>query len=315
MPANSRKERMTLATYSRTPLWFFATILIASATAGSEPRPPISVRQALEQEQESRARGLAPSPIRVAGILTSPFNAFGLDENQRPAAVSFVQDSSAAIGLEILQSDLAGRQFKPGDMVEIDGKIEHNGYGKILKVDRLQQVGAARLPAPRAATAAGVCSGRFTNEIVTLSGNLQPIRSLSEIVFQDPTGTLNIFVPAVQAPQQLIGRLSAGGQATITGFAIPPDPGTSAPCFVGVRTAADIQFAPVPPYVAIAAVSGGLLIGACWLILVLRQRHSERRARELAQLSDLMTQARDAALEASRAKSEFLANMSHELRT
>ena len=110
-------------------------------------------------------------------------------------------------------------------------------------------------------------------------------------------------------------RMTSGGPATVTGFALPPMPGSGVPCYVAIRSSADIQFAPVPPYGTIASVTGGGLISGLLLYLWARRRRAEQRALELADLTVAMQEARDAAVGASRIKSEFLANMSHEIRT
>jgi len=134
-------------------------------------------------------------------------------------------------------------------------------------------------------------------------------------VFHDAGGTLKVYLPPVDASQALMKRMTSGGPATVTGFALPSPPGSGVPCYVGIRSSADIQFAPVPPYGAIASVTGGGLITGLLLYLWARRRRAERRALELAHLTAAMQEARDGAMAASRIKSEFLANMSHEIRT
>jgi signal transduction histidine kinase len=268
----------------------------------------------IEAEEHQHASGLPGAEANLVGVLTSNFNVLGAD-TEGLVEVSFIQDSSGATGLEIPAKVLAGREFKAGDMVELRGRVLRSPYGKNFRISNIVKLGTAELPAPRPADVAGVCSGRFTNEVVSVHGTIQPMRTIGDVVFHDTGGTLKVFVPPVDASQALMKRMTSGGTATVTGFALPPPPGSGAPCYVGIRSSADIQFAPVPPYGAIASVTGGVLITGLLLYTLARRRRAERRALELADLTVAMQEARDEAMAASRIKSEFLANMSHEIRT
>ena len=290
------------------------TMLAFSLVALSQPSLQASIRDVIEAEEHQHANGLPAAEASLVGVLTSNFNVLGA-EGDGLVEVSFIQDSSGATGLSVLAKGLAGREFKAGDMVELRGKVQRTPFGKDFRISSILKLGTAELPAPRPADAAGVCSGRFTNELVSVQGTIQPMRTIGDVVFHDGSGTLELFVPPVDASQALMKRMTSGGPATITGFALPPLPGSGAPCYVGIRSSADIQFAAVPPYGTIASVTGGVLITGLLVYLWARRRRAERRALELANLTAAMQEARDGALAASRIKSEFLANISHEIRT
>jgi len=279
-----------------------------------QPSSRTSIHDVIEAEEHQHASGLPGAEANLVGVLTSNFNILGADA-EGPVEVSFIQDSSGATGLEVPGKVLAGREFKAGDMVELRGRVLRGPYGKNFRISNILKLGTAELPAPRPADAAGVCAGRFTNELVSVRGTIQPMRTIGDVVFQDAGGTLTVFVPPVEASQALMKRMTSGGPATVTGFALPPQPGSGVPCYVGIRSSADIQFAPVPPYGTIASVTGGTLMTGLLLYLWARRRRAERRALELADLTTAMQEARDEAMAASRIKSEFLANMSHEIRT
>ena len=290
------------------------TMLAFSLVALGQPSPATPIHDVVEAEEYQHANGLPGADANLVGVLTSNFNIFGADA-EGPLEVSFIQDSSGAAGLEIAAKILAGREFKAGDMVELQGRIERSPYGKNFRISNILKLGTAELPAPRPADAAGVCSGRFTNELVSVRGTIQPMRTIGDVVFHDAGGTLSVFFPPVNASQELMKRMTSGGPASVTGFALPPLPGSGVPCYVAIRSSSDIQFAPVPPYGTIALVAGGGLMSGLLLYLWARRRRAERRALELADLTAAMQEARDGAMAASRVKSEFLANMSHEIRT
>jgi signal transduction histidine kinase len=290
------------------------TMLAFSLVALGQPSLRTSVHDVIEAEESHHANGLPGEEANLVGILTSNFNTFGADA-EGLLEVSFIQDSSGATGLSIPAKDLAGREFKSGDVVELRGRVQRTPYGKDFRISKILKLGTAQLPAPRPADAAGVCSGRFTNELVSVHGTIQPMRTVGEVVFHDAAGTLDLFIPLVDASGELMKRVTSGGPATVTGFALPSLPGSGVPCYVAIRTSGDIQFAPIPPYGTIASVTGSVLIGGLLLYLWARRRRAERRALELAELTAAMQKARDGAMAASRVKSEFLANMSHEIRT
>jgi len=290
------------------------TTLAFCLVALGQPSPTTSIHDVIEAEESQHANGLPTADADLVGVLTSNFNVLGADA-EGLVEVSFIQDASGATGLNIPAKVLAGREFRAGDMVELRGRVERSPFGKDFRINNILKLGTAQLPVPRAADAAGVCSGRFTNELVSVRGTIQPMRTIGDVVFHDAGGTLKVFVPPVDSSQALMKRLTSGGLATVTGFALPPLPGSGVPCYVGIRSLGDVQFDPVPPYATIASVTGGVLITGLLLYFWARRRRAEQRALELADLTAAMQKARDGAMAASRVKSEFLANMSHEIRT
>jgi signal transduction histidine kinase len=230
-----------------------------------------------------------------------------------PTFLAFLQDASGALAIGAAAPSFDGRSPNAGEVVEVTGSLRHETTGRTFRIEALHYLGTGRLPAPRDTVIADVCSGLNTNEMVMISGQVVPGENLGQMQLEDKTGRLDLFLPP-PVPPELANRLSQGGTAKVTGFAIPPA-GTPPVCYIALRSSADISFQAEPPYMAIAAGMGLTLIVLSSLYLWVRRRHAERRVEELAALSAEMTRARDAAMAFSRAKSEFLANMSHEIRT
>jgi signal transduction histidine kinase len=158
----------------------------------------------------------------------------------------------------------------------------------------------------------------MTNEVVSLNGKLRPMEgTLSGVAFEDSSGQVSLFLPPLDYGPKLREAFIRGGKARVTGLALPPSGVTGQPnfCFLGVRTVEDIEVVPPPSYAKIAAGGIGAVLAGLLAYMWLRRRTAERKARELSAFSHQLEEARDAAMNASRAKSQFLANMSHEIRT
>ena len=177
-------------------VWSLFSIL--GHAQGTNPDAAIraSVRDTIDAERLSLSKHLPARQTDLVGVLTIQFNSFGVDADG-PFNAAFLQDSTGAISLIISDKDLAGRKFEAGAVVEVGGNIERNPYGKSFRIKSIRQLGTAQLPAPKSADAAGVCSGKYTNEIVNLRGKVEPMRSPSDVVFTDETGKLHLFIPPV----------------------------------------------------------------------------------------------------------------------
>src|SRR5579862_80322 len=90
---------------------------LAKAQSGAHQ----SILDTLREETPSGVQG-SPDAALV-GVLTNNFNPLGVDANG-PMLVSFLQDSTAAVSVTANANVLKGRDFKPGDVVELVGHME-----------------------------------------------------------------------------------------------------------------------------------------------------------------------------------------------
>ncbi len=288
---------------------------LAGLMAGTARGETAVVTDAIARAERAFAQKQEGPPETLVGVITLEFHEFtGLREG--PTHLAFLQDASGALVLASAVPAFEGRAAKPGDVVEVSGRMRLETIGRVFRVASLKFVGNAHLPSPQKTKVANVCSGADTNELVEVTGEVVP-RSATEFSLRDESGTLSVFLPPSPAPtSEQMQHLSKGGRARIAGMAIPPAENAQFPvCYLGLRTPKDISFEEEPPFAAIVGGIGGLVILATGGYLWVRRRNAERRVAELAALSSEMERARDAAMALARAKSEFLANMSHEIRT
>jgi PAS domain S-box-containing protein len=93
-----------------------------------------------------------------------------------------------------------------------------------------------------------------------------------------------------------VERLMQGGEVEIVGIAeqFKEEPPYNSGYRLAPRDAADFTFAPVPPYRTIALVLSVLIFFGILVHLWLRRRSAERRAREIAELSESLRQSEGA---------------------
>jgi len=280
-----------------------AAILLLSLT------PPV---HALEKASVREAKTLLAKEVLMQGVLTVEPHAFGNDKISSQLEVAYFQDATGAIAL-VAQGLPEFDKFKPGDLVEAKGHVRERRGAKEFELIGIRYLGSSQMPPPRPIDVASMCSGQNSYELVSVEGEVLPMRTLQEMSLQDASGKVRIYVPlTLDIGSDLLKHFSNGGRAVVTGIAVPPNPDQ---CIVVVRHASDIRFAAVPPYGKIEMGAGAMITVALLFYMSLRRRNAEKRARELSALTTELERARDAAMEASRAKSEFLANMSHEIRT
>jgi signal transduction histidine kinase/CheY-like chemotaxis protein len=292
-------------------------LLLFGVSSGQPAR--LTVREALSPIEENLDQGVdtetqaAAGAVQVEGTLTSKPVSIGNDQT-----LAFFQDSSGGVSLVGDSRIFPAASFQRGDVLRIIGQPQSRRGTQEILAENVEKVGFGGLVPPKAIEVADALSGSHSGELVRIAGEILPTRSSSTIRLRDSSGTIVVMTP-IEAPlgPDIWSHCVEGGRVILTGVLANRSDLRGAPPTIRLypRDAADFQFIPGFPYGKAALGLAALIFGTTLLSSWLRRRRAERRADELATLSEELAQARDAAMQASRAKSEFLANMSHEIRT
>jgi signal transduction histidine kinase/DNA-binding response OmpR family regulator len=188
----------------------------------------------------------------------------------------------------------------------------------------VRKIGRASQPSPIAVTASEALEGDFDSELIQIQGILLDrfvdaskqtlVLSAGGIVFRAYTNDLSA-----------LPGLRKGSTVDITGICsveVENANGTVVPKSFGVllRSPRDVAVVRKASWWSLehslelaATLASFALVAIVWIAALRRQVRLKTRA--LAQRSEELMQAKEAAESASRLKSEFLANMSHEIRT
>lgn len=288
-----------------------------TATGTTTDSPRLAIREALVDHDRNGVPDRIPEAITVQGVMTYEPQMLGHN-----AAQAVLESDGAALWLFTSSPGLLmDRGFMRGDLVEATGALITYHSRTEIEVRSVKKLGRGRLPDIPVLHAADLKNLRLAARLVTVKGTLHHVgRTASgelQAVLSDQTGEIpvhltDLFGIRLDFSERLLltSSVRATGIVGVDSRALP-GPGDF---YLTLRDGADL-FPPLIPYrpIAIGAIAVAVIVAltALWI----GRRSALQRARELAELTGRLREAKDAAEAANRAKRDFLANMSHEIRT
>ncbi len=294
----------------------FALLFLApdNSTAANFQRP-VPIRDVLAVDRSKMLPARLGQEVVFIGVLTlrprlSPMGG-GVEV--------FVQDATGGVLVLVRQMSLLTRGSEPipvGALLEVHARVTHYLGMPWVEARDIKPLGNAEVLTPRRYSVADAALDRHWGELVSVFGDLRqisiadsPSSGMVSVNLKDGTGTIGIILPqTLRLSGQVVDQLQAGARGEVIGMPARFVVDGKEVHAIEVRGSDDIRLQPRPPYLAIGAGTGGFLTTVTLIYFWLRRRRAERRASELAILSEKLAAA-------STAKSNFLANMSHEIRT
>jgi PAS domain S-box-containing protein len=270
--------------WTRAALWSLIALAV-SLPALAEP-PTISVTDALQLRQTNQSQGEPEPEATLVGTLISDPLILGNE-----ASIAHLQDETGAIQLFTSNIDSLVGRFHRGDTVEVRGKIKNYRGTDELIVEEIRRLGKRALPPARDVLVSELKTGLYSSQLVRIRGELTVPDDLQQnrgCLLRDHSGEIFASVPTrfFQNPR-FSARLFEGGTVTVVGIATQfRDEGGTVTHRIVPRDAADFTFGFHPPYRPIAILLGLLLLLGVLVHLWIQRRSAERRAREIAILSD-----------------------------
>jgi signal transduction histidine kinase len=174
--------------------WFvlavFAVMLPLGAgaqTPTEELRTAAAVRSLTEEEAQQHRH------VRLRAVVTFYEEIF---------FSRFIQDDTA--GIYLSDAGLPLVHLSPGQLVEVEGTTEPGEYAPIIVPQRIQVIGEAPLPTPKAATYEQMASGIDDSQFVEIIGTVRSVQRLQDAsqlyVIEMATGGGRLTVYARQLP-------------------------------------------------------------------------------------------------------------------
>jgi PAS domain S-box-containing protein len=230
---------------------------------------------------------LYDQPVRVKGIVTS-----ALSERSGRIGFSAMQDGSGGIFLFTSNPAAWTEVIKPGQFVEISGRVGNYAGLRLLAVSNCVALGNASLPAPKEVRAADLQNFAYHGRLVKVRGKLIVPDRFSFFAnpyrIEDDSGSVVLSLPeGMLSNSEIMTRILRGGAVEIQGVAgqikerAPFDSGF---CVIP-RTPGDIHFLPRPPLREIAAGGCALLLLGFLCYSWIGKKQAQKHARQLANLA------------------------------
>ena len=116
----------------------------------------------------------------------------------------FAQDDSAGISVRVNEIPT---NLNPGDLVKIEGVSDPGGYSPIVLASNVTVLGTASLPEPLSETLFQLASGQDGSQWIEVRGVVRSMaytNGLARLNLSDPSGMINVNVPAKGVPFELL---------------------------------------------------------------------------------------------------------------
>ncbi|MGH7506496.1 MAG: hybrid sensor histidine kinase/response regulator [Longimicrobiales bacterium] len=266
---------------------------LAPGVVWSRQAPPVPIEDVLRDADGDRVPDLLGAMIRIEGTaLTATHTA------RDDISYIVIHDGSAAI--RILARGGVFDGIVPGVRVQVRGTVrQYRGAEEVEAVEVVRR-GTGAVPPPREVLASDLHGERYAHQLVRVAGVLEPAPEDAvgeRFILRDRSGAIPVRLPGrfLDDPD-FAARAIEGGEVVVTGIAGQADrePPFDGGYRLAPREPVDVDFAPVPPYGAIAITAILLLFGGATALLWVRRRHAERRAAELARLMVELRRSQDA---------------------
>ena len=226
-------------------------------TAAASERPSLTIAGVTKERDGDHTLERLGQVLSVTGVITS--GRVRLGQN---AYIAYLQDATGAIQIFTRKESLMAGRFQRGDSVEARGVLQQFKGDPELMVYEVRRLFKGAIPQPHDVLAADVSRRGRTAQLVRVAGQIVPDRTSPTFAIRDRSGEVAVILsgPAFRAPD-FLNRLYKGGAAQVVGIVVRASSSTAeAPEYrVVPRDPADIVFAPLPPYKAIAGGLGALV--------------------------------------------------------
>ena len=257
-------------------------LLLGGPTYPDTPVPEVTaIAPLLADEDGDRIPDAVGSIATLQGVAVS--NAFSVSVDDRELTRVFIDDGSAGILLQVVDSSLLSG-VEAGDELQVTGSLSFYYGSPILAPARVAMLGRRPVPEPLPVSIADLNTDKYEGRLVVATGRLTNAQNVELVDGMDAVRVRarNILLEDTE----FAARFRSGGPARVTGIASQYDP--SAPHDGGYRielldTDTGIVLQTDYSWLYPALLVGGVVAFFAWLALAAR-RQAERDRRLLQEV-------------------------------